>query len=158
MNENTPPPAPRGSKTHELKCWPEPFAEIMAGRKRYEIRRNDRDFRAGDFLHLLEWNPTTQKYTGSAITVYVPHLTPLPAFGATDDVVVMSIVPEETCLFTSILTGEEAIAEVVVGYPLDTQDEAEEAISPESPVRLWRLSIHGYLGPSASVALPRKAP
>jgi len=32
---------------HELKTWPEPFAGILAGRKRYEIRKNDRGYAVG---------------------------------------------------------------------------------------------------------------
>lgn len=51
-------------KTHELKCWPEYFDAVADGRKAFEVRRNDRDFRKGDELHLLEWLPITQQYTG----------------------------------------------------------------------------------------------
>jgi hypothetical protein len=37
---------------HEFKTVPPFYGEIAEGRKRFEIRRNDRDFRAGDFLYL----------------------------------------------------------------------------------------------------------
>jgi hypothetical protein len=37
---------------HELKCWPEPFEAMLAGRKRPEIRRMDRPFTVGDWLVL----------------------------------------------------------------------------------------------------------
>ena len=43
--------------THELKIWPEPFAAVRDGRKRYEVRRNDRDYRVGDVLVLNEYIP-----------------------------------------------------------------------------------------------------
>jgi hypothetical protein len=40
---------------HELKTWPEHFSEIVAGRKNFELRRNDRDFKVGDELLLREY-------------------------------------------------------------------------------------------------------
>jgi hypothetical protein len=44
--------------THELKCHPHFFAAIAAGKKTFEIRRNDRDYRVGDMLNLREYDPT----------------------------------------------------------------------------------------------------
>lgn len=54
-------------KTHKLKVWPEYFELILSGEKRFEVRENDRDFKVGDHLMLREWNPATEKYTGSHI-------------------------------------------------------------------------------------------
>lgn len=43
---------------HDLKCWPEHFAAILAGDKRCELRREDtRRFAVGDRLRLREWDP-----------------------------------------------------------------------------------------------------
>lgn len=47
----------RARITHELKTWPEFFNETRGGRKRFELRRNDRDFQVGDELLLKEWVP-----------------------------------------------------------------------------------------------------
>jgi len=46
------------SKTHNLKTWPSHFKDLMAHKKRYEVRKNDRDFQEGDVLHLLEYDPS----------------------------------------------------------------------------------------------------
>jgi len=43
-------------KVHELKCWSAYFIAISEGRKRFEIRVNDRDFQEGDLLLLKEWD------------------------------------------------------------------------------------------------------
>lgn len=45
-------------RTHYLKTWPRFFQDVKAGRKPFEIRKNDRDFRVGDILMLSEWDPT----------------------------------------------------------------------------------------------------
>jgi ASC-1-like (ASCH) protein len=37
---------------HELKCEEPHFSDIEAGRKRFEVRFDDRDYQVGDLLHL----------------------------------------------------------------------------------------------------------
>jgi hypothetical protein len=51
-------------KHHHLKTWPEYFQPVIDKRKRFEIRRDDRDFGVGDSLTLEEWDPRTKSYTG----------------------------------------------------------------------------------------------
>lgn len=45
-------------RRHVLKCWPSAYAAVADGRKRFEYRRNDRDFAVGDLLLLMEWDPS----------------------------------------------------------------------------------------------------
>jgi hypothetical protein len=57
-----PPQSPREDATnsgavHHLKTWPVQFQAIKRGDKGFELRVNDRDFREGDTLILLEWDP-----------------------------------------------------------------------------------------------------
>ena len=52
---------------HFLKCWPEYFAEVKAGRKLFEIRVNDRGYAVGDTLCLEEYDPVGKVYTGDKI-------------------------------------------------------------------------------------------
>jgi hypothetical protein len=42
---------------HELKCWPEYYDAIADGRKRFELRMDDRRFAVGDILVLEKWKP-----------------------------------------------------------------------------------------------------
>lgn len=66
----------RAPVTHELKCWPEFFVEIAAGRKRHDLRRSrDRDFQVGDQLLLREFEPVSQRYTGREQVVTVTYIT-----------------------------------------------------------------------------------
>ena len=48
---------------HELKIWPEYFERIITGKKRFELRKDDRPFSVGDILHLREYNPILHEYT-----------------------------------------------------------------------------------------------
>lgn len=43
---------------HILKIQKEFAMAIMDGRKRFEIRNNDRDFKVGDLLIMRPWNET----------------------------------------------------------------------------------------------------
>lgn len=45
---------PRPRITHELKTWPEFFEQTRNGRKKFELRRNDRAYQVGDQLLLKE--------------------------------------------------------------------------------------------------------
>lgn len=62
----------RSCNTHELKILPRWFEDVQAGRKNFEIRRNDRDFKEGDYLLLKEWNKG--KYTGREITKKIQYI------------------------------------------------------------------------------------
>jgi hypothetical protein len=50
---------PRRPQIHRLKIWPEHIKEVSGGR-RFEFRRDDRDFRPGDFVIFDEWEPTAE--------------------------------------------------------------------------------------------------
>lgn len=80
-----------GPCVHNLKTDPEPFAEVKAGRKRYEVRRFDRDYRVGDRLVLQEFDRTTKKYSGDSVVVVVVHILSPGSYGMPEDVGVMGI-------------------------------------------------------------------
>lgn len=77
---------------HELKTWPEPFESVLAGAKRHEVRKFDRDYQVGDTLYLREWLPGAQGgYTGREIRCRVTCVTKPGTWGLPDDIGVMSI-------------------------------------------------------------------
>lgn len=53
-------------KVHELKCWPDQFWAIEAGRKRVEVRVNDRDFDLEDLLVLTCYVPSQREFNAYA--------------------------------------------------------------------------------------------
>lgn len=44
-------------QTHELKTQQPYYDDVLSGRKSFELRRDDRDFKLGDLLLLREFNP-----------------------------------------------------------------------------------------------------
>jgi hypothetical protein len=60
---------------HVLKSWPRFFSEIITGRRTHELRNDDRQFSIGDSLHLEEFDPQSQRYTGRSVDAVVTSLT-----------------------------------------------------------------------------------
>ena len=49
------------AKIHELKILPQWYEDVFNRTKKFELRKADRDYKVGDFLHLKEWDG---EYTG----------------------------------------------------------------------------------------------
>ena len=64
---------------HNLKTLPEYFEAQLQGTKPFEVRRNDRDYRAGDTLHLQEWEPING-YTGRTLDKQITYILDDPAY------------------------------------------------------------------------------
>lgn len=77
--------------THELKIWPEYFVHILSGEKAFELRIDDRGYRAGDHLLLKEWLPRNKDYTGREILKRVTYLMGGQWPGLVNGYVLMSI-------------------------------------------------------------------
>lgn len=65
---------------HELKIMPEYFQAVWNGTKTFEVRRNDRNFKVGDMLVLLEWDTEKNEWTGSGICKRVTYILDEPEF------------------------------------------------------------------------------
>ena len=66
---------------HELKTCPVLFQDMLDGVKTFEYRKNDRQFKVGDRLHLREWCPEAEKYSGRTLAVDVIYMVQGGQFG-----------------------------------------------------------------------------
>lgn len=61
--------------THQLKILPEYYQAVIDGRKKAELRKNDRGFNVGDYLLLIEWDGGNDICTGRKVIVEVTDIT-----------------------------------------------------------------------------------
>jgi hypothetical protein len=76
---------------HRIKCDADVFAEMVAGRKRFEYRKNDRDYQTGDTLEVV------CNTSGQALRLGVSFVLYPPSYGVPDGYCVMSVFPLDTC-------------------------------------------------------------
>lgn len=75
---------------HTLKIQPKYFDAVRSEVKTFELRKNDRDFRVGDFLALNEWDD--DHYTGRTELREVRYMLNVgEVIQGADDIVLMSI-------------------------------------------------------------------
>ncbi len=77
---------------HDLKTWPEAFSLVWDGKKLFEIRINDRNFREGDTLVLREFDKNAGSvglYSGRIIHAEVTCI--VRGWGMPSNLVVMGI-------------------------------------------------------------------
>lgn len=51
-------------EVHHLKAWTPMFREIKYGKRDFDVRKNDRDYKVGDTLILNDFDPVKEKFTG----------------------------------------------------------------------------------------------
>lgn len=86
---------PEGSvnQVHDLKCWTASFQALRDLIKKFELRKNDRNYLVGDILLMREWNPDT-KYTGRFDYYRVTWIL-YSGFGLPEGFCIMSVNPVE---------------------------------------------------------------
>lgn len=97
-------------RTHDLKCWPEPFAALRRGDKPYEIRVNDRDYRVGDLLRLREvalFHGYAGPYTGEVEERVVTYMTRGGEWGLPADLCVLGLATPEVRSLRAALAERE---------------------------------------------------
>ena len=94
---------PSSPREHELKTDPDVFEDVYQGRKPWEIRFNDRDYRVGDRLWLRETRYSGEEmragkpleYTGRELRVRVIHMLEGPRYGLAEGWAILSITSPE---------------------------------------------------------------
>ena len=61
-------------KIHDLKIDPEYFNDVITGEKRFEVRKNDRDYKKRDLLNLQEYDREKKEYTGRKTLIPVRYI------------------------------------------------------------------------------------
>lgn len=95
---------------HDLKVIPPYFDLVIAGFKPFELRKQDRRFRVGDYVNLREYlpkSPETNKYTGRLVTMRIRYIyTPMPGedFGLKEGYCILGLRPL-TCSLLEQLEG-----------------------------------------------------
>ena len=113
-------------KTHDLKTWPEYFSEIFIGHKTFELRKNDRDFKVGDTLSLMEYIPEPRTYTGNTLKAKVTYVLEGGRFGLEKGYVIMGIKVTEHLGFDPASVVESTISTVFI------TPECERSSSPQT--------------------------
>ena len=88
---------------HKLKTLPEFYQQVVSGNKTFEARKNDRDFKIGDVLHLQEWDGS---YTGQECHRLVTYMLTGEEFGIKEGYCILGIVP---ILFPLELVGSKEV-------------------------------------------------
>ena len=76
---------------HYLKTWPPVFQHMVDGLKRFEYRKNDRDFKVGDTLVLREWRPDSKQYSRREKFVTVRYIMSGGQFGIPEGFCIMDV-------------------------------------------------------------------
>lgn len=76
---------------HDLKIYPQFFDEIIKGDKKFEVRKNDRDYKLNDVIVLREYNPENELFTGRFLIKKICHILYGGQFGIEDGYCVFSI-------------------------------------------------------------------
>ena len=90
-------------KEHELKTDPVVFEDVISGKKKHEIRFDDRGFEVGDLLKLRKTRHTGEEmkagkpleYIESPAYFYVTHIQ--RGYGLKDGWVILSVEPRDAC-------------------------------------------------------------
>lgn len=84
---------PEGWWVHELKTWPDAFDAMHDGRKLFEFRKHDRDYRVGDQILSRRFDPDVKDYTGEVDKFEITFMLVAGQYGVPDGFCVMGVKP-----------------------------------------------------------------
>lgn len=81
-------PSPQSYRVdHKVKCWPQFFDAVYHGIKKHEIRNNDRGFKLGEVVRLMEYFPAAvhldtlaneipaDTFSGRSVDILITYIT-----------------------------------------------------------------------------------
>ena len=103
-------------KIHELKTWTSFFDAVLDGTKTFEVRRNDRGFKVGDRLDLMEFSPESNSYTGRHCHRFISYILDANPFLDMKDMVILGIKTELQPMPSTLplKTAEDLINSIIV--------------------------------------------
>lgn len=78
-------------KQHDLKILPEYYEKVLSREKRFEIRKDDRNFKVSDILNLREYDG--ENFTGRSSLYIVTYKLDGGAYGLENGYCILSISP-----------------------------------------------------------------
>lgn len=78
-------------KLHKLKIKYEYFVDIQLGRKTFELRKNDRDFKVRDLIHFVDENGEEIERFDYNVCEITYILKDVPEYGLKKDYCILSI-------------------------------------------------------------------
>lgn len=108
---------------HALKQDKAYFDDVVAGRKLFEVRFDDRNYMRGDLIALNEWDPEKKEYTGRSCLVYIDYILDDEMY-VKEGYVIMTIKP---CI-VELKTSPDSAVRMGCDYkvPLCPRNELEE--------------------------------
>lgn len=98
----------RNMAVHRLKTWQPYFQDLRSGKKTFELRKNDRNFRVDDVLVCEEWDQNKEEYTSRKLYFRVPYVIVPPSWGALNEGYIgMSLKALDYPTFLVIETADE---------------------------------------------------
>jgi ASC-1-like (ASCH) protein len=65
---------------HELKTVQPFYEQVVTGKKKFEVRKNDRGFKEGDKVYLQEYDAASDSYSGRAYMAFITYILDDPAY------------------------------------------------------------------------------
>jgi len=89
------------AKIHNLKTWSYWFKKIKSGEKKFEIRFNDRNFKIGEVLHLMNYDPVEKTLSDEGVHKTIKNVY-RDVFGLEENYVVLIFEPEENEIIDTV--------------------------------------------------------
>lgn len=87
-------------KLHELKILPQYYEKVRDGEKRFEIRKDDRNFKVGDIIRLCEHDG--KEFTGKDLLYDVTYKLDGGEYGLEKGYCILSIKPYRSKMYLGI--------------------------------------------------------